>query len=222
VGSKATSTQVALSVGGTLAALPSVLGLASTSTGLSLTASIAKAEGILREIDCGQAVTLSDPEGIKVDVTTGLTSVSLGVPIRLQGNLTVGLSIYALDIQLRAAASVTPAINTESVEYMVPPMQYGQAKETVNGGVGLPAATVTVVSISAKLLGIPVTLPAATLTSILSSVTTLIVNPVINPLITNVNNLLLGPVADTLGLKLGGADLYMYSRPSCTTPALRG
>jgi len=29
-------------------------------------------------------------------------------------------------------------------------------------------------------------------------------------------------VADTLGLKLGGADLYMFPRPSCTTPALRG
>jgi hypothetical protein len=117
---------------------------------------------------------------------------------------------------------VTPADNTESVDYMVPPMQYGQAKETVNGGIGLPAATVVVDSFTAKLLGIPVTFPAATLSSILSSVTTLIVDPIINPLITNINNLLLGPVADTLGLKLGGADLYMYSRPSCTSPALRG
>ena len=222
VGSTATSTQVNLTMGGTLAALPSVLGLASTSTGLDLTATVAKAEGTLRDITCGQAVTESDPEGITVDVKTGLTSVSLSVPIRLQGNLSVGLSLYNLDIQLVATAAVTPADNTESVDYMVPPMQYGTAKETVNGGVGLPTATVTVQSITAKLLGLPVSLPAATLNSILSTVTSTIVNPIINPLITNINNLLLGPVADALGLRLGGADLYMYPRPSCTTPSLAG
>lgn len=221
-GSKATSTQVNLSMGGTLAALPSVLGLASTSTGLNLTASIAKAEGTLRDIACSEAPSLNDPEGITVDVKTGLTTVNLSVPIRLQGNLAVGLSIYALDIQLAVTSSMSPADNTESVEYRVPPLQYGDAKETVNGGVGLPTATVTVSSISAKLLGLPVTLPSATLNSILSSVTSLIINPVINPLITNINNLLLGPVADTLGLKLGGADLYMFERPSCTTPGLAG
>lgn len=222
LGSKATSTQVSLSMGGTLAALPNVLGLASTSTGLSLAASIAKAEGTLRDITCSNAPSLNDPEGITVDVRTGLTSVNLGVPIRLQGNLSVGLSVYALDIRLSVSSSVTPPDNTESVEYRVPPMQYGDAKETVNGGVGLPTATVTVTSISAKLLGVPVTLPATTLNNILSAVTSTIVNPIINPLITNINNLLLGPVADTLGLRLGGADLYMFARPSCTTPALRG
>ena len=221
-GSKATSTQVNLTLGGTLASIPSILGLASSSTGLSLTASIAKAEGTLRDITCGQAVTESDPEGITVDVKTGLTSVDLSVPIRLQGGLRIGLSLYNIDLRLRVGASVAPADNTESVDYMVPPMQYGQAKETVNGGVGLPAASVVVESSVVTLLGIPVSLPATTLTSILDGVTTLIVNPIVNPLITNINNLLLGPVADTLGLKLGGADLYMYARPSCTSPALRG
>ena len=227
-GSKATSTQVNLSLGGTLAALPNVLGLVSTSTGLSVSASIAKAEGTLRDITCGNAVTESDPEGITVDVKTGLTSVSLGVPIQLVGNISVlGLGTVRVTLGLQVGASVSPADNTESVSYMVPPMQYGQAKETVNGGVGLPNATVTVQSLDARLivLGVPltaVTLPAATLTNILNGVTSTIINPIINPLITNLNNLLLGPVADTLGLKLGGADLYMYSRPSCTSPALRG
>jgi uncharacterized membrane protein len=220
--------QVGLEVGGTLASLPSVLGLAATSAGLDLDASVASAEGTLRDISCGNPTNVNDPEGIDVDVRTGLTDISLGVPIRLQGDLNIlGLGNVRLDIQLRAGASVTSADNTESVEYRVPPLQYGDAKETVNGGLGLPGATVTIQSVSAKLVvlgivGADVTLPADTLDSIVAEVTTSIVNPIVNPLIGNVNNLLLGPVSDALGLRLGGADLYMMKSPTCTSPGLVG
>jgi tight adherence protein G len=224
----ATTSQVDLSVGGTLLSLPNVLGtLAATTTGLTLDADIASASGTLREITCGNAVSDTDPEGIGVDVRTGLTDISLGVPIRLQGNVVLLGTGLQLDIRLRAGAAVTSADNTERIDYLVPPMQYGTAKETVNAGLGLPAATVTVESVSARLLvlGLPtvaVTLSAAQLTEVLNAVTSTLITPIINPLITNVNNLLLGPVADMLGLKLGGADLYMMSRPSCTSPELRG
>lgn len=224
----ATTSQVDLSVGGTLLSLPNVLGtLAATTTGLTLDANIASASGTLREITCGSAMSDTDPEGIGVDVRTGLTDISLGVPIRLQGNVVLLGTGLQLDVHLRAGAAVTSADNTERVDYLVPPMQYGTAKETVNSGIGLPSATLTVESVSARLLvlGLPtvsVTLSADQLTAILSAVTSTLVTPIINPLITNVNNLLLGPVADMLGLKLGGADLYMMSRPSCTSPELRG
>jgi len=224
VGSTATSTQVSLTMGGTIASLPSVLGLTTTSTGLSLTAAIAQAEGTLRDITCGQAVTESDPEGITVDVRTGLTNVSLSVPINLVGNATIlGLPLAKYEVSVTVTASLTPAGNTESVDYMVPPMQYGDAKETVNGGVSLPTATLGTPTIKVTtLLGLPLSLSLSQQATLLSSITSTIVTPIINPLITNINNLLLGPVADTLGLRLGGADLYMYPRPSCTTPSLAG
>jgi uncharacterized membrane protein len=223
-GSKATSTQVSLSMGGTLAALPSVLGLTTTSTGLSLSASIAKAEGTLRDVACSDAPSTNDPEGINVDVRTGLTTVNLSVPLKLTGSAAIlGLSLANYDVSVTVTASLSPADNIESVEYRVPPLKYGDAKETVNGGAPLPTASLGTPTIKVtNLLGLPVTLSASQQATLLSSISSTVVSNVINPLITNLNNLLLGPVSDTLGLKLGGADLYMFPRPSCTSPALRG
>lgn len=229
-GRTAETAQVRLDVHGSLASLPSLAvplvgTLDATSAGMHLSAEVAQATGTLTDITCGNPTSTSDPEGVAVDVRTGLTDVNLGVPIRLQGDISVTgiLGLVDVDILLRAGSALTPGDNTESIEYLVPPMQYGQAKETVNGGVGLPGATITVQSISARtLLGVPVTLPAATLDAILASVTSGIVDPVVTPVVTDVNNLLLGPLADALGLRLGGADLYLMDGPDCATPRLSG
>ncbi len=48
-----------------------------------------------------------------------------------------------------------------------------------------------------------------------------VVTKALNPLITNVNDIL-GPTSDLLGLTIGGADLFGVPTPQCAFPALVG
>ncbi len=231
-GDAAHSTQFDLNLGGTLVSLPSILGAATTTTGLDVHASAASASGWLRGVDCGNA-TASDPEGVTVDVKTGLADASVGVPIHIAGDVTIGLlSVYRIDLNLMISTKLTSANNTQSINYTVPPQNYGQAKSTVNNALPMPTATValdTTKPQSVRLLGGLLGLPGielgpivTVLNPVLSAVTTSIVTPIVTPIVNSVNDLLLNKLSPALGLKLGGADLYLMPHPNCATPALRG
>jgi uncharacterized membrane protein len=229
------STQVDLGLHGTLVSLPSIGGALASTTGLDLNLAVASARGWLRNVRCGPA-TLSDPEGITVDVATGLADASIGVPIHIAGDLSLAglVGVYRVDLNLLASTSLTSSDNTQSVEYKVPPQTYGQPKSTVNNALPMPAVTVALdpsktqsVKLLTSVLGIP--LPGVELGPVLtvvnpviSAVTSQIVTPIITPVVSSVNNLLLNQLAPALGLKLGGADLYLMPHPNCATPALRG
>jgi hypothetical protein len=173
---------------------------------------------------------------VTVDVATGLADASIGVPIHIQGDLSLAglIGVYRVDLNLLAKTSLTSADNTQSVDYKVPPQTYGQPKSTVNNALPMPAVTVALdpsktqsVKLLTSVLGIP--LPGVELGPILtvvnpliSAVTSQIVTPIITPVVNSVNNLLLNQLAPALGLKLGGADLYLMPHPNCSTPALRG
>lgn len=226
------STQFDLNLGGTLISLPSILGAATTTTGLDVQLSAASASGWLRDVRCGPATT-ADPEGITVDVQTGLATASVGVPIRIAGDVSIGLlSVYRIDLNLLISTKLTPYNNSQSIEYKVPPQTYGQPKSTVNNALPMPTATVALdpsktqsVRLLGGLLGLPgIELgPIVTvLNPVLSAVTSSIVTPIVTPIVNSVNSLLLNQLAPMLGLKLGGADLYLLPRPNCSTPALRG
>jgi hypothetical protein len=78
---------------------------------------------------------------------------------------------------------------------------------------------------SAKLLGLDVLnnpLLVPTLNSVLAAVSDVFVTKTISPLVTNINDLLTGPLATLLGLDVGGADVYAVGRPQCAVPSLVG
>jgi uncharacterized membrane protein len=231
-GDAAHSTQFDLNLGGTLVSLPSILGAATTTTGLDVHASAASASGWLRGVDCGNA-TASDPEGVTVDVKTGLADASLGVPVHIAGDVNIlGLiGLYRIDLNLLISTKLTSPNNTQAINYTVPPTTYGQAKSTVNNALPMPAVTVALDPAKTQsvrllsLLGLPgIELgPVLTVVNpIISAVTSQIVTPIVNPILTSVNDLLLNKLSPALGLKLGGADLFLMPHPNCATPALRG
>ena len=57
---------------------------------------------------------------------------------------------------------------------------------------------------------------------LIDSIVSNAVSTVVNPLITQVNNTLLVPLSNLLGLELGGADVFAVPRPNCTVPKLVG
>lgn len=66
-------------------------------------------------------------------------------------------------------------------------------------------------------------MPAGVLVSgLLSAVLNQVLVPIVNPLITAVNTLVLNPLTQLLGIKAGGAQLLVRSPISCGRPALVG
>ncbi len=58
--------------------------------------------------------------------------------------------------------------------------------------------------------------------SLLASVYTNIVSAVVNPLASNLNDVVTGPLSSLLGLELGGADVFAVQQPSCNDVSLDG
>jgi hypothetical protein len=75
----------------------------------------------------------------------------------------------------------------------------------------------TGLTVTATLLGLPVTLPTAVVDNLLSVVTT----TVVTPLVTNLDSGVVKPLASLVGAKIAGADVIALSRPSCSVPVLR-
>lgn len=227
----ARSAQLDLNIDGTLVSLPNILGAVATTTGIDFGLTAASARGWLRDVSCGSG-TSSDPEGVTVDVQTGLLDAHLNVPIRIQGNVAIGpLSVYRIDLNLLASTELNSADNTRSIDFTVPPDSYGQVKSTTNNALPMPSVSVGLdpsKTQSVRLLGL-FGLPGLELgpvvgvvSPILNAVTSQIVGPIITPVVSALNILVLTRIAPALGLKLGGADLALLPRPNCSSPALRG
>lgn len=202
VGTKLKTSQVDLDVTFTLANV-SILTLQAQST-LTLHLSLAEALGTLTSIQCG------NPEGFDVSVASALSQAtsSLHVDLKL-----LGLTIATVDL---APGTTAPAA-TNTVQFRNPPDSYGTAKST---GSGVALSTVTMTSADVVLLGIlPLGLTTGGITSALLST---LITPTVNPLITNANAILVGPLADLLGLNLGGADIIPERPIVCNDVKMAG
>ena len=202
VGGTVQTSQVDLDLTFTLANL-NVLTLVASST-LTLHVSLAQALGTLTNIQCG------NPYGVDVSVASALSQLS--------SHLRVDLKLLGIPI---AYVDVNPATNapaaTNTVQFRHPPTAYDSP---VSAGSGVALSTVSMTSTDIVLLGfLPLSLGG--LTSALLSV---IVDPIVNPLIANVNAVLVGPLSRLLGLELGGADVFVHQPPphACDGVAMAG
>lgn len=202
VGGTVQTSQVDLDLTFTLANL-NVLTLVASST-LTLHVSLAQALGTLTNIQCG------NPYGVDVSVASALSQLSSHLRIDLK---LLGIPIAYVDVN---PATNAPAA-TNTVHFQHPSMAYDSP---VSAGSGVALSTVSMTSTDIVLLGfLPLSL--GSLTSALLSV---IIDPIVNPLIANTNAILVGPLSRLLGLELGGADVFVHQPPphSCDGVAMAG
>jgi len=232
-GGTADTAQVALSIGGTVASLPNILGLTASATA-DIAVNVASARGTLTDIICGSE-TAADPSGEDVQVTSGVVGASTSVTLDLSGSL-LGATVPGLDalasislsgrVTLTAATGDPSTVRTAEIRVPNNPADWDEAYPLGSGDLGLNTASViadweTGPTITVKLLGIPIVLNANQTAALLTDVISALTSSVLNPLLTSVNNSLLSPLFDLLGLNVGGADVF-GQRPYCSNPALVG
>lgn len=173
-----------------------VLALVVAETRLSVHVSLAEAIGTLTNIDCTQGM----PYGIDVSVASALSQLSTRLQITLR---TLGLPIATVDVMPTTNA---PAA-TNTVQFRHPPDAYDVAKST---GSGTALSTISLTTGDITVLGLPL---GVTTGGLLTGIVGTIVTPIVNPLIANTNAILVGPLADLLGLNLAGADIFVHEPP---------
>lgn len=155
------------------------------------------------------------------DMTNGLLSETLTVPLSVSGNVSllgIGLVNVAITTNIVVTTTISPTETTYTIT--VPPQSFDTVYSTGTTSLTLGntvAKTGTVVT--AKILGIPITLSTAAIDSILDPV----VSSVVQPIISGLNSALISPLLNLLGIRVGGADMILNSDPalSCSVPALR-
>lgn len=180
--------------------LGGLLGLKSGLTTITIHAALAPAKARITKAYC-QA-----PQGADITVTSGVMALSS----RVTTDLTLlGIPIARLD---STASTLSPS-TVNNVQFRVPPDTLGTAKSS---GSGTAVPQIAVTSGDLTLLG------AISLGPLVGAITSGLITPFVNPLIANVNSILVGPLATLLGLKLGGADVFLDQLPTCKTVGLTG
>lgn len=203
-GDAAHTSQVSLDITFTLVpsntGLGGLLGLKSGLTTLTVHAELAPATAELTKAYC------TAPVGADFGVTSGIMSLSAQVTTDLT---LLGLPIARLD----STASTLSPETTSTVQFRIPPDALNTAKSS---GSGTAVPQISVATGDLTLLGF------ISLGPLVGAITSGLITPLVNPLIANVNSILVGPVAKLLGLKLGGADLFLHETPQCKTVTLTG
>lgn len=202
----ASTSQVALDLGGTLADIPDILGTSASAT-MALDLDVARAEGLLKDVGCG-TLEVGSPDSVRVDVTDGLVSVSLTVQVTLR---VLGIPVAGGPIVVSTAPPAAPG----SAAMTFPTLEsYQTSYATGLGGIGLTGVAVNTSGFVA--LGV---LPlGTTLNGLLGGV----LSTIVNPLVLALDSTVLTPLFDLLGANVSGADVWGVPRPDCNAAALRG
>jgi uncharacterized membrane protein len=226
---EAKTSQVTATVGGMLSDTTINAVSLSTKAGspagkpVALSLNLASAAGHLTAISCANPHVGSSADSITVATTSGLLGASVSVPLSVSGKVAIpalglGLVSFTIDVEVKvSAASAAGAVHSTTIT--VPSQQFDTAYAAGSGSLSLATGTVTRtgLSVSATLLGLPVTLPTANVDAILSAVTSAVVTPLVNSLDTQV----VMPLADLAGARIAGADVIALSKPNCSVPVLR-
>ena len=210
VGTQAESSQIDLDATVTLpsASIPLLVSTAST---VRIQAQVAPATGTLTGIQC----TTGLPVGIDVAVTTALARISTAMHVDIKA--LAGLATVAT-VDTGSGGTVSGSSSTVSIR--VPSDSYDTPKST-----GTTPTETTIANIASGNVVVlnPPGLPlGATVAGLVSLVNTSLISAYANPLIANANTYLVTPLTKALGLRLGGADVYLPSAPSCGDVALVG
>jgi hypothetical protein len=226
---EAKTSQVTATVGGMLADTSINAVSVSTKAGspagkpVALSLSLASAAGHLTSVSCANPHVASSADSITVATTSGLLDASLTVPLTISGKVAIpalglGLVSFTIGVEVKvSAASAAGAVHSTTIT--VPSQQFDTAYAAGSGSLSLASGSVTRtgLTVEATLLGLPVTLPTASVDAILSAVTAAVVTPLVNSLDTQV----VMPLADLAGARIAGADVIALSRPNCSVPVLR-
>lgn len=225
----ASTSQGSASLSSTLTTAPVVIPLVGTvsagsPTGQPIAFSLnaAPTSASLQQVTC--STPASSTQGITLSMTNGLATTSLSVPLRVTGNVTLAGLVGLVSVDIRTTVTASSSVSASGptpFTISVPPRAFDTVYSTGSGSVTLSSTTAkTGTTVTATLLGLPVTLSTAQIDSILNPV----ISSVVQPLITALNSALVTPLLDLLGARVGGADVIADSVPalSCTVPALRG
>jgi uncharacterized membrane protein len=228
---EARTSQVSATVGGrlddvTLAAIGTGITAGSPAgKPLGLTLSLASAAGHLTQVTCANPASAAPvpAHSITVATTSGLLAADLTIPLAVSGKIGVaslGLGLVSftigVDVKVSAASAAGQARSTTNT---VPAQQFDTAYSAGSGSLSLAGGSVTRtgLTVSATLLGLPVTLPTATIDTILSGVVSTVVTPLVNQL----DAAVVQPLANLTGTRIAGADVIALSKPHCSVPVLR-
>lgn len=209
VGDSVSTSQVTLTL---TAALPAtsislgLLGVLTTSSTFSATVNLAQATGTLTDIVCGPGAT---DGGVDVRVDSSLATVSTALHVDIKS---LGITAATVD----TGSGGTAAASTNTVSIRVPPDSYNTPKSTGQSTAESSVANIT--SANVQLLG----LSLGVVGTVVAGVNTGIIQAYVNPLIVNLNGLLITPLTQALGIKLGGADVFAVQAPSCGAVTLGG
>lgn len=194
----ATTSQVALGL--TARALDLDLGpLLRTEVALRGDVRLASAEGRLTEVRC-------DPPGITVAVSDGLLTIDL--ELRVEATV-AGIPVLRGPVVVSGTRSSSGTARIDIHQ----PADYDRPVRVGAGSSGLPFLGVDTSGL--KVLGLPVGW-------LLNEIVAPLLHQVVNPLVQALDQVLLTPLSELLGLQVSGADVFARPEPRCATPALRG
>jgi len=108
--------------------------------------------------------------------------------------------------------------SSSTVSITVRPDSYGTPKET--GATPAESQVANITSGNVVLLGV---LPlGVTMSTLVSAINSNIINATVNPLLVSLNNNVITPLSQALGIRLGGADVTLPQAPNCGQVALAG
>ncbi len=193
--------------------------------GLSLDVGLAKSQLIdPPAVHCGDGTTV-DPHTMSVSVGSGLATYELTTEVTLSGKVRIGVGAAALQVDVDAVVELKLAApgpaGSSTVGLRIPPNDTTPV-ETGGSPHVLTQLTANVKSLTA--LG----LSASNLSAISDAIVDALLvgdqsfaTKALKPLAANIDTLLVGPLVELLGLRLGGADVFAIST-ACNVPALRG
>lgn len=203
---EASTSQVAVDLGGTLASIPNILGTTASAT-TTIDLDVASADGVLKDVSCG-TLSPGSPDAMRVDVSDGLVTASVRVNVTLR---VLGIPVAGGPIIVSTAPPAAPGSASMTFPDL---LGYDTRYTTGSGNIGLTGANVNTSGF--VVLGI---LPlGATLGGLLGGVLSAIVNPLVQAL----DSAVLTPLLDLLGANVSGADVWGVPRPNCDASALRG
>lgn len=194
-------------------------------------------------VHCGDG-TAANPHTYSVRVQTQPASYSLGSELQVNGDVQVGNlqdlgladllrrlfgdlsrnSKLTVDVKVRLDVATTDPGGADTVNLRMPPndetpVETGSAVYLDPRNV---VPTVTEVTIGGKTISLIDAKPLTdTIVNELTTAGNAFVSKTLVPLIDNINNMLIGPVARMVGLRFGGADVYAAGAV-CAKPELWG
>lgn len=232
--------------------LGAINGFVVTNATSVLDLNLGNAAGVLSSpVPVCRAGTAAEPDQLTVRTRTSAATSTLATSLQLKRVIEVVLpgvpplvpeQTIRVVVEFSASnlAAVPTAESTKDNALLVPPNDETPVSGNSKAALGNPtAATRSDLSIKVDNNGDGVgDVALSTLGTVVELAVSAVIDPVIDtavtqvldvglpavtgPLVNSLNNQLINPLADLLGLEVAGADVYAVQRPTCETPRLAG